>query len=283
MKAAGGVPRAEPFFLKSDPGQRFCLLHRPAGRCLGAVLYVHPFAEEMNRTRRMAALQARQLAALGYAVLQIDLYGCGDSSGDFGDARWDLWKQDLAAGAAWLHERFGCPVSLWGMRLGALLVLDYARTAAVPLGPLLLWQPVSNGASYLTQFLRLRMAGALLADTTSAQNSTRALREVLHAGETLEIGGYDLAPALALAIDGLPAPETMAPAVPVHWFEILNATGQTLPPAAARVTAEWTRQGVDLQVHALHGPPFWATSEITVCPALLEATASALQVNVHEH
>jgi len=282
MNAAGSAPSAEPFFLESSPGQRFCLYHRPAGRCRGAVLYVHPFAEEMNRARRMAALQARMLAALGYAVLQIDLYGCGDSSGDFGDARWALWKQDLAAGAAWLRERHDCPVTLWGMRLGALLALDYARTASHPLGPLLLWQPVSSGASYLTQFLRLRMAGALLAETSSASHGTRALREALHAGETLEIGGYDLAPALALAIDGLPAPEAMAPPAPVHWFEILGAAGQALPPAAARITAAWARQEIELQVHTPHGPPFWATSEITVCPALLEATAAALQVNVHE-
>jgi alpha/beta superfamily hydrolase len=40
----------------------------------------------MNKARRMAALQARALAALGYGVLLLDLHGCGDSSGDFGDS-----------------------------------------------------------------------------------------------------------------------------------------------------------------------------------------------------
>ena len=43
---------------------------------------VKAWAEEMNKARRMAALQARLLAENGYAVLQIDLHGCGDSSGD---------------------------------------------------------------------------------------------------------------------------------------------------------------------------------------------------------
>ncbi len=54
----------------------------------------------MNKSRRMAALQARAFAAMGFGVLQIDLFGCGDSSGDFSDARWDIWKQDLAIARA---------------------------------------------------------------------------------------------------------------------------------------------------------------------------------------
>jgi len=33
----------------------------------------------MNKSRRMAALQARVFAAMGFGVLQIDLFGCGDS------------------------------------------------------------------------------------------------------------------------------------------------------------------------------------------------------------
>ncbi|MBK8384562.1 MAG: hypothetical protein IPL11_02315 [Candidatus Accumulibacter sp.] len=41
-----------------------------------------------NKSWRIVPLQARALATAGYAVLQIDLMGCGDSSGDFGDATW---------------------------------------------------------------------------------------------------------------------------------------------------------------------------------------------------
>jgi hypothetical protein len=31
--------RALPFFLDSEPGQRFCLYHPPLGACRGGVLY----------------------------------------------------------------------------------------------------------------------------------------------------------------------------------------------------------------------------------------------------
>ena len=86
--------RTESFFLPIDEGrngQRFCLFHRAHGDVTkGSILYIHPFAEEMNKSRRMAALQARALAKAGYAVLQLDLLGCGDSSGDFGDALIDI-------------------------------------------------------------------------------------------------------------------------------------------------------------------------------------------------
>ena len=65
--ARAGAP--EPFFLRVDGGERFCLFHPPAGACRGALLYVHPFAEELNRSRRMAALLARALAGAGYGVM----------------------------------------------------------------------------------------------------------------------------------------------------------------------------------------------------------------------
>jgi len=281
MTPAGAEVDSEPFFLGSDAGQRFCLFHRPAGPCRGAVLYVPPFAEELNRTRRMAALGARRLAAHGYGVLQIDLAGTGDSAGDFGDARWDLWKQDLDAGAAWLRARIDAPLTLWGMRLGALLALDYARTVTVPLAPLLLWQPVASGATYLTQFLRLRTANAMLGDDAAAQNGTRALRAALEAGQTLEIAGYDLTPALAHAIDALPAPDAMAPPVPAHWFEVLGAPGQAPGAAAGRVKTAWEAHGTRLHVHTVTGLPFWATTAVSTCPALLDATADVLEERSH--
>ena len=75
----------QAFFLPADRGARF-VLFQPAQRDVsrGTILYVHPFAEEMNKARRMAALQTRAFADAGYDVMRIDLYGCGDSSGDSG-------------------------------------------------------------------------------------------------------------------------------------------------------------------------------------------------------
>jgi exosortase A-associated hydrolase 1/exosortase A-associated hydrolase 2 len=269
---------AEPFFLDTAGGARFCLFHAPAGACRGALVYLHPFAEELNRSRRMAAVGARRLAAQGVAVLQIDLHGCGDSAGDFGDASWDSWKRDTAAAAAWLRARMGCAVGLWGLRLGALLALDCARDPAIAPDRLLLWQPVTNGAAYLTQFLRLRLAGDLLQDKGADGGektgaSTETLRAALRAGESLEVAGYRLAPALALAIDALDGAK-IAPPCPVHWCELTAAPDRPLPPAGARVAAAWREQGAKVDVHLAQGPQFWVTPEIEEAPMLADVTAA---------
>ena len=253
---------AEAFFLAGAQGERFCLYHAPQGACRGALLYVHPFAEEMNKSRRMAALGARALAASGYGVLQIDLHGCGDSDGEFGEARWEHWKSDLAAACAWLGQRTGHPVGLWALRLGALLALDYARSARAPVAQLVLWQPVLQGAAFLTQFLRLRVAGAMLEGAPEGGGGTRALRDALQAGEPLEVAGYLLAPELAAAIDAQDALQ-LAPPCPVHWIEIIAAEERPFPPVALRVTAEWERQGVVVAMHKVAAPSFWSTQEIT--------------------
>jgi exosortase A-associated hydrolase 2 len=271
---------AEPFFLPTAAGTRFCLFHAPFGACHAALVYVHPFAEEMNKARRMAALCARELAALGVGVLQIDLHGCGDSSGEFGEARWETWKQDLADACAWLHDRLGRPVGLWGVRLGALLALDYATCAPHPVDRLVLWQPVTHGATFLTQFLRLHLAGELL-NGTGANGGTEALRTTLRSGVPLEIAGYGLAPSLATAIDGVEASRLAISTCPVHWFELTAAPERPLSPAATRVSSGWREQGVDLQVHLIVGQPFWATQEIAECAELVSATAAIYREACH--
>ena len=85
-----------PLFIDGTAGRLFAIYLAPAPEAprRGAVLYLPPFAEEMNRSRRMVLLQARRMVELGYQVLIVDLYGTGDSEGDFADARWAIWRAD---------------------------------------------------------------------------------------------------------------------------------------------------------------------------------------------
>jgi exosortase A-associated hydrolase 2 len=267
---------AEPFFLTAGSGNRFCLYHAPPPdrEHHGSFIYVHPFAEEINKSRRMAAMQARAFASAGYGVLQIDLFGCGDSSGEFGEARWEIWKDDLSIAKKWLDDRARGPVSLWGLRLGALLALDFAMDATNSIEQLVLWQPVISGESYLTQFLRTRLASEMLGGGDEKAAGTKGMREALTAGETLEIAGYALAPALAASIDAINVTRLALPNTSVHWFELVSKPGSSMPPASARAINTWTQQGVDVRVHLVPGTAFWASQEITECPPLLAATTS---------
>jgi exosortase A-associated hydrolase 2 len=269
------VPSA--FFLAVDPGERFCIHHAPANghEPVGSVVYVHPFGEEMNKARRMAALQSRRLAAEGFSVLQIDLHGCGDSSGDLAEARWQNWASDVRTAVRWLRDRAAAPVTLWGLRLGALLAADIARDPAMAIDRLLLWQPVVNGAQFLSPFLRLRLAGEMLA-SGAATTAIHELQSALARGESLEIAGYELHPELASAIEHL-NPSGLVPAVKhVSWIEVAADAALPMRPAARRVLDAWRTAGLKITTATVAGEPFWSTIEIAECEALLVATVGAM-------
>ena len=285
--SAATLGPAQPFFLAGQIGERFCLYHPAQGTVRGAFIYVHPFAEEMNKCRRMAAMQARAFARSGIAVLQIDLYGCGDSSGDFGDARWQIWLDDLQRAQQWLAQRHTGTIGWWGVRLGALLALEAAGRFGG--GPALLWQPVISGEVFITQFLRMRVASAALAAAAITEpaatalqtvvpvaspkaSGTQAMRAAMSGGEALEVGGYELAPTLAAAIDTLKLSELAVPDQAVHWLEVVAEEGRSLPPAAASAEAAMRNAGVNLHLHLAVGPAFWTTQEVVDCPGLLEVT-----------
>jgi exosortase A-associated hydrolase 2 len=277
MPDGGAVPpRLEVFWLESSAGRRFCLLHEPAETSAGAgaMLYVHPFAEEMNKARRMAALQARALAAAGWTVLQVDLAGCGDSEGEFGEATWDRWVADVSEAAGWLRERTGHDPWLWGLRAGCLVAVEAAAALGTVQG-LLFWQPVLSGTQFLQQVLRLNIASQILGSTDAARVDTRELRERLRRGDSVEVAGYDLSPALAA---GLEAAELapIAGACPVAWIEIAGAIGAEMSPAARARAAQWESAGHAVDARCVSGQAFWQTQEITECPALIRETVAVL-------
>jgi exosortase A-associated hydrolase 2 len=267
-------PSPEPFFVRAANGPRFCIFHPPAGVARGGVLYVHPFAEEMNKSRRMAALQSRALAVLGYGVLQIDLFGCGDSGGDFGDATWAQWRDDVIAAIGWLRSRLSGPITLWGLRLGATLALDAARGSEPP-ASFVLWQPVLNGATMLTQFLRLKIASQMLSEGRS-ESGVQDMRKRLDAGETIEVAGYPVTRGLADGVDAV-ALENLSPGTArVHWLEMVAQPDRPLPPAARRIVDGWIAGGATVDVHCVAGPQFWSTLEITEWPELVAQTTAVM-------
>ncbi|MDR0576758.1 MAG: hydrolase 2, exosortase A system-associated [Candidatus Accumulibacter sp.] len=265
----------EAFFLPAATGKRFCILHPvEAGvPARGAVVYIHPFAEEMNRARRMAAAQARALALAGYAALRIDLYGCGDSAGDFGDASWPDWIDDALLARDWLRERTGMTPWFWGLRAGCLVAAEAARRGGA-VGGLLFWQPVASGKSQLQQFLRLKAAAEIMSG--EGAETVKRLKDELVRGHAVEVAGYTLSPGLA---NGLENAELSPPERPtrVEWLEVAGSTNAELPAATSARLEKWRAQGHAARGVAVTGPPFWLTAETAECPALLAATLAALE------
>ena len=266
--------RIEPFFLDSPRGPMFCIYSAPAAMPIkGAVLYLHPFAEEMHKSRRMAALQTRALAAQGHAVLQIDLTGCGDSAGDFADASWSAWLNDASMAHDWLAEKSAKTVSLWGLRTGALLATHLAQQLPA-IQHLILWQPVNDGSLFLNQFLRIKLASEMLSEGQS-KSGTKELLSQLDAGNGVEVGGNMLSPEMARELGSLKL-ATMLPTCSVTWLEIGAEDSLNVTPASQKIVATWQASHAEVHTNTIKGDPFWITQEIAECPALIHATLESL-------
>ncbi|PTT92840.1 hydrolase 2, exosortase A system-associated [Pelomonas sp. HMWF004] len=258
------------FFLPSGNEQRLCVFHAPTGTPRGAVLYLHPFAEEMNKSRRMAALACRALADRGLAVLQLDLRGCGDSSADFGDASWADWQADARLGLDWLAAREPrLPLWLWSLRAGALLAAaDWGR----PVNHLF-WQPMTNGKLALQQFLRLKLAAELASG--ASKGLMEQMKGELADGRPIEVAGYRLGAALATGLEAARLAPAGTPGRMV-WLEVSTRDDAVLPPVSEQALQAWRDAGWAVQAQVCPGPSFWATAEIELAPALIERTVEAL-------
>ncbi len=273
---AADTPRREAFFLPGGvtAGGRFCLVTR-AEVPKGTLVFAHAFAEEMNKSRRMVALAAAAFAAHGWNTLQVDFTGCGDSDGDFGDASWAAWNGDLQDAWRWAEAHLSAALALRSLRSLWLVLSDWLRSSGV-IAPLLLWQPVANGRQHLTQFLRLKAAGEMLADA-DAKASMEAIRGSLQAGEAVDIAGYRLSGALASGMEAATLALPAAYGAPVAAFEVGPPDRTEVSPALRMLVERWSKAGVQVRAEAVVGPAFWQTQEIELCPALIEASVKALE------
>ena len=198
------------------------------------------------------------------------LYCTGDSEGEFVDARWEIWIEDLMSGLSWLRDRGLQRIVLWGVRLGALLAADLNRQFDGDIERLVLWQPVVNGKLYVGQFLRLRAAAEMISGEGGLD--TGSLHAALKRGASVEVAGYELHPDLANGIEHRDMREIKIDAnVPVIWREVVSDGNQSFSPVIAQVINTWEASGVVVHAQTVVGEPFWLTPEISVVTDLLEA------------
>lgn len=265
----------QPLYLNSGRGRIFALFTPPADN-KEVLLFLPSFGEELNRCRVMVAMQARKLAALGYGCLLIDYYGTGDSQGDFSETDWQTWHDNAETAYRWLIDQGHQRIGLWGLRLGAILAAEMAQYYPDGFTRLLLWQPVLDGKTFLTQFMRIRLA--MLMDRNEPKETTQQMRDYLQQGHHLEVAGYLLSPQFATEIDSKKLVDytQIGPNIPVDWFEAITEPGATLLPACEKVTQAWLQQGLKLTVHTYTGPFFWQLHERELTPELLKQTTDLL-------
>ncbi len=267
---------SHPQFLTLNGRRLFALQIEPTGPCHGAVLYLPPFAEEMNRCRSHVVAQARAMAATGLRCLLLDPFGTGESDGRISDANWQLWLDDAIAATRWLAAIGPQPITVWGLRTGALLACDVAASAQVQVSQLLLWQPVVDGKLFINQYLRLRIASQMVSATE--RETTEQIRSRLAAGEVIEVAGYPLTGSMADSIGarqlhgrGLPTSTRVA------WLEVVAKAEQPMLPASRRVLDALLAQGLPVRSSTVACPMIWQLHERADAPALVAATLALLQ------
>ncbi|MCC6198360.1 MAG: hydrolase 2, exosortase A system-associated [Burkholderiales bacterium] len=266
----GASPVAGHFLAAAAGPLAVVVFAPPAGTHRFSVLYVPPFADEMNKSRRMAALQARALAAIGGQVALVDLRGTGDSAGDHAGAAWEGWHQDIESAWSWLGQRSDVPCVLWGLRLGALLAVEAAARGRIAPAALLLWNPVTSGRAYFNQVLRVATIQERLSEGGGLD--AKALRAALAADKTVEVAGYELAPALVSVAEKVDLMTLGSPRCPVIWRDV----AESLAPATQRIAERFKAAGAEVDVAAVAGSQFWAAQEITQAPALVASTTAAI-------
>lgn len=266
----------EALFLPDGQGGRLFAVHRiPQGAVRGALLFIHPFAEEMNRARRMVALAVQDFVEAGWAVLQLDLAGCGDSSGEMADASWDGWLGNVDVGVEWLQARYRAPLALWGLRAGCLILSDWlARTGAQH--PVLYWQPVSSGRQHMTHFLMMKVAGELPGGQ-DARSVLQGMRSRLEIGGSVDVAGYTVGAALVKGLEQSVLDFPAGYAGKACVFEVSSSGRDELSPILAGFLGRWRQGGLDIEAGVASGPAFWLTQEVTVAPELIPRSRQALE------
>lgn len=209
-----------------------------------AVLLCSPFGCEDQSAHRSLKVLAMRLAQAGLPVLRFDMDGCGDSAGHDGDpGRVAAWLASMGSAVDALRRQSGCTqVALVGVRLGALLAAQVARTRSVlnaDVALLMAIAPVVSGRRYLRECLALgSMRGAS--------------GEAARAGDLLESGGYYFTPSTRDALGQLDLAHTELRALPaVHVFD--RAEMPTVGPWLKRLEAD----RVPVTVESFDGYATW--------------------------
>ncbi len=265
-----------PYFLETAHGSIFVIEYGPRVLKPGTetVIIVPPFAEEMNRCRRMMSLQARSLAGNGLRAVLVDLHGTGDSEGDFSDASWTAWCDNIVSVLSRTVQTGRGSISFLAIRFGALVLFNGQSELVSRASKIVLWSPCTNGSTFLKQFLRIRVASQM-SENDGRKESIAELMDRFESGESVEVAGYEISPELArsMSLATLIADDFEA-STPIHWFEIVSSPSSPIPRPNSALIEKLQRDHTGLSVTPVYGDKFWNSVEITTVPTLIDATTA---------
>ncbi|MEM9289658.1 MAG: hypothetical protein AAGA36_15075 [Pseudomonadota bacterium] len=187
------------FFFGAGDGARLVTSQGPwkdlSKSAAKAIIFVQPFAEEMNRCRRLISLCQQALSDQSICSLTLDYFGTGDSAGEFEDARLQTWIEDINTACDLARHSGAQELCLVGIRFGGLLAQLVANSRS-DVTSIYCVQPQQDLSRAMRQFLRIAFASLDPADGDGPVAPLPSPSKQLAAGATVCVGGYKMTPHL---------------------------------------------------------------------------------------
>jgi pimeloyl-ACP methyl ester carboxylesterase len=178
----------QPGYFEAPGAHLYTVLHR-APNPVARVLLAGPFASERHFSYHPWVRWGRYLAARGIEVLRFDYRGIGESTGNFEEATFKDWEQDVRLLAEWLSRRSPeLPLLLHGLEAGAIFA---AKAFKGGIGDgLLLWSPPANANQALRASLLLWAGLEQMWESSENRTSASGYIRQMEQGTTIEVQGY---------------------------------------------------------------------------------------------
>lgn len=241
-------------FVQTSSG-RLLLVHNQVKGQAG-VLILPPFGDEMNKCRATLAEFAMQTSQ---PVYLLDLFGTGDSEGEFVDATLETWHTNLVEAVAHIQANGGGITQIVALRFGCLL---FPRvSASLPnLTNLILLQPIADGSTHVRQLKRMLAARQLTEAETAAFDGE----------QPVNCGGYEISPTLWDSMSTMSAVDAFRNyAGHVTLIEISGAPERGLSVPGKKLVSQFDR-ALSVTTQVLPGAPFWMSTEVIRNLAVVE-------------
>lgn len=228
----------------------------------------------MNKCRRQVTETAELLVVAGYAVLVPDLFGTGDSAGEFRAATWTTWRDNVVSAISWSMEQ-GLPVTgIVAIRLGCILAAEALEHASYTVRRTVFWQPVESGRQFMTQFLRLRVAASMM--QSDRKETVDDLKRRLERGDAVDVAGYCLSSELWQAVEERQLSPLLSSRLgQLSVFDIGREPGE-VSIATKRLLEKAIAREVNASADRIEGEPFWSATEIVTNRELTRRTVDDL-------
>jgi len=245
-------------------GKCFVLEYIPAPEFSNkqSVLFIPPFAEENNNSRKMHSAIARNLANEGFSVFMIDLFGTGDSEGQFVEADWDDWLENIRQlFKNYLDNKF-TKLNILATRLGALMLVDLFGNESLDIDKWLLLQPVLKGKTFTKQLMRTKIAAMAFKGEKCTQNDLQ--KNLVHQG-LIEISGYQISQTMLDKIESKSISDTLLDSKNVITID-------TKPKAEDLTLLDKQNSMLINNKLIVQSPPFWSMPEYKISEHLIKLT-----------